>query len=127
MNNGTFNAAAVWGVNKTAGHDGENAFLIEGSWRKNKLALHSRYEGVQKSVEELVLDENIYGHDAVFPVNAFTVGFNYDLLNIGPTRLAGGSQLTFYHADEKLNSLYGKNPMAFEGYLRLYPSMMKMK
>ena len=127
MNNGTFNAAAVWGVNKTAGHDGENAFLIEGSWRKNKLALHSRYEGVQKSVEELVLDENIYGHDAVFPVNAFTVGFNYDLLNIGPSLLAGGSQLTFYHADEKLNSLYGKNPMAFEGYLRLYPSMMKMK
>jgi hypothetical protein len=127
MNNGTFNAAAVWGVNKTAGHDGENAFLIEGSWRKNKLALHSRYEWVQKSIEELVLDENVYGHDAVFPVNAFTVGFNYDLFNIGQTRLAGGSQFTFYHADEKLNSLYGKNPMAFEVYLRLYPGLMKMK
>lgn len=41
--------------------------------------MHSRqylfrvgYEWVQKSFEELALDEFIYGHDAVFPVNAFT-------------------------------------------------------
>ncbi|HEY9364674.1 MAG TPA: hypothetical protein VIQ00_15540 [Chitinophagaceae bacterium] len=126
INSGTFNASAVWGVNKIKAHDGEHAFLLEGSWRKNKLAIQSRYEWVQKSVEELVLDENIYGHDAVFPVNAFTVGFNYDLLKIGKTHLAGGSQFTFYHASKKLNNLYGKNPMAVEIYLRLYPAMMKM-
>jgi uncharacterized Zn finger protein (UPF0148 family) len=124
-NNGTINATGVWGMNKIKEHDGENAFLIEGSWRKNKLALHGRYEWVQKGIEELSLDENIYGHDAVFPVNAFTVGFNYDLLNIGRTKLAGGGQLTFYHADQRLNTLYGKNPMAYEIYLRLYPGRMK--
>jgi hypothetical protein len=122
--NSTFNATALWGMNKAAGHTSENAVLVEGEWRKNKLALHSRYEWVQKSIEELSLDEAVYGHDAVFPVNAFTVGFNYDLLKFGKTRLAGGSQLTFYHAAEKLNTLYGKNPMAIEVYLRLYPSRM---
>ena len=125
--NSTVNATAVWGLNKTAGHQGENALLAEGEWRKNKLALHARYEWVQKSIEELSLDEAVYGHDAVFPVNAFTVGFNYDLLRLGQTRVAGGSQVTFYHADEKLNSLYGKNPMAFEVYVRLYPSVMRMR
>jgi hypothetical protein len=125
--NSTINATAVWGMNKIAGHDGENAFLIEGEWRKNKLALHSRFEWVQKSVEEFSLDEAVYGHGAVFPVNAFTAGFNYDLLKLGQARLAGGGQISFYHADERLNSLYGKNPMAFEVYLRLYPSMMRMK
>ena len=119
------NATAVWGMNKTAGHEGENAALLEGEWRKNKLAIHSRYEWVQKSVEELDLSEITFGHDAVFPVNAFTAGFNYDLLNIGQTRLAGGGQLTFYHADERLDALYGHNPMAFEVYLRLYPGRMK--
>jgi hypothetical protein len=124
-NNSMLNATAVWGVNKSAGHKGENAFLVEGEWRKSKLALHSRYEWVQKSTEELSLDEAEYGHHGVFPVNAFTVGFNYDLLQVGKTRLAGGSQLTFYHADEKLNNLYGKNPMAVEIYLRLYPSLMR--
>ncbi|MGN6604485.1 MAG: hypothetical protein ACTHK8_18650 [Ginsengibacter sp.] len=122
--NSTFNATAVWGMNKIKGHDGENAALVEGEWRKNKLALHARYEWVQKGIEELSLDENVYGHDAVFPVNALTAGLNYDLLKIGKTRLAGGSQITFYHADKRLDPLYGKNPMAFEVYLRLYPSMM---
>ena len=106
--NGSFNAIALWGMNKVNDHDGENAFLLEGSWRKNKLALHGRYEFVQKSVEELNLDENIYGAHSVFPVNAFTVGFNYDLLNIGKARVAGGSQFTLYGADKKLNGLYGK-------------------
>ncbi|MBO9681646.1 MAG: hypothetical protein J7502_03050 [Flavisolibacter sp.] len=125
--NSTFNATAVWGMNKIKDHDGENAILVEGEWRKNKLALHSRYEWVQKGIEELSLDESFYGHDAVFPVNAFTLGFNYDLLKLGGSRLAGGGQWTLYHADERLNSLYGKNPMAVEVYLRLYPSMMRMK
>jgi hypothetical protein len=125
-NEGWFNTVALWGMNKTKGHKGENAVLFEGSWRKNKLAIHGRYEYVQKSVEELSLNESVYGHDAVFPVNAFTLGFNYDLLKLGKTRLAGGSQFTLYSADNKLNSLYGKNPMAFEVFLRVYPGLMKM-
>ena len=113
-------------MNKVKDHDGENAVLVEGEWRKNKLALHSRYEWVQKGIEELSLNETVYGHDSVFPVNAFTVGFNYDFLKLGQTRLAGGSQVTFYHADHRLDPLYGKNPMAVEMYLRLYPSMIMM-
>ncbi|MES2430201.1 MAG: hypothetical protein V4556_04635 [Bacteroidota bacterium] len=125
-NNGWLNATALWGQNKINHHDPENAILLEASLRKNKLAIHGRYEYVQKSVEELNLDEAVYGHDALFPVNAFTLGFNYDLLNIGKARLAAGSQFTLYSADKKLNTLYGKNPMAFEVYLRLYPSLMKM-
>jgi hypothetical protein len=124
LNNGTFNATAVWGMNKAKGHDGENAVLVEGEWRKNKLALYGRYDWVQKSLEELVLDENVYGHDAVFPVNAFTLGFNYDLFKIGKAKVAGGSQFTLYHADDRLDDLYGKNPMAFEVFLRLYPGRM---
>lgn len=117
-------ATAVWGMNQPSGLDGENAVLLEGVWKKDKLALHARYEWVQKSAEELALDENVYGHDARFGVNAFTAGFNYDLIRWGKARIAGGSQFTFYHAPESLNSLYGENPMAFEVYLRLYPGKM---
>ena len=83
--------------------------------------------GCKRLPEELALDESVYGHDAVFPVNAFTVGVNYDVFHLGKTNAALGTQFTFYNADSKLNSLYGKNPMAFEVYLRLYPAMMKMK
>ena len=123
---GWFNATAVWGRNKSKNHDAENAFLLEASWRSNKLALYGRYEYVQKSVEELVLDETIYGHDAIFPVHAFTAGINYDLLHINKIRVAGGTQFTLYRTDEKLYSLYGKHPMAFEIYLRVYPFLMRM-
>ncbi|WP_157580419.1 hypothetical protein [Segetibacter koreensis] len=55
------------------------------------------------------------------------VGFNYDLLRPGGSRLAGGGQWTLYHTAERLNSLYGKNPMAEEVYLRLYLGVMRMK
>jgi hypothetical protein len=124
--NGWLNAIALWGMNKSKDHPGENAFLLEGSWRRDKLAFHSRYEYVQKSAEELALNESDYGHGAVFPVNAFTVGVGYDIGHIAKARIAAGSQWTVYRADPKLNNLYGKNPMAFEVYLRLYPSLMKM-
>lgn len=120
------NATALWGLNKTRGHDGENAALLEADLRLRKLALYTRYEWVQKSVEELGLDESTYGEGTLFPVNAITLGFNYDLFNLGAIRLAGGGQMTFYEADNRLDALYGKNPLAGEVFIRLYPKLMKM-
>jgi hypothetical protein len=126
MNNKSlFNATALWGINQSAGHDGENAFLLEASWRWKRLALHSRYEYVQKSNEEL--DINPVNGKHLFPVNALTLGFNYDLMQGSNIRVAGGAQGSIYHADADLNSLYGKNPMAFEVYIRIYPTLMKMQ
>jgi hypothetical protein len=126
LRNGSLNATALWGMNKSKDHEGEHAVLAEAAWMMNKLTLHGRYEWVQKSLHELVLDEAVFGHDAVFPVNAFTVGFNYDLFNWGKTKFALGSQFSIYKSDERLNTLYGDKPMAVEVYLRIYPSMMKM-
>lgn len=127
LQKGSLNATAAWGMNKRKQHDGENAFLAEASWNKKRLTLHTRYEYVQKSAEELVLDETVYGHDAVFNINAFTLGFDYDLFNIGKTKLAAGSHLTWFSADKRLDNLYGNNPMAVEVYLRIYPSLMMTK
>ena len=120
ISNGSFNATALWGMNKIKDQEAANAFLLEGSWKKNKVELYSRYEWVQKSTEELNLDENIYGPTTVFPINSLTAGMSYDLFKIRQLNVAGGGQFTFYHADEKLDDLYGKNPMALQVYLRLY-------
>src|SRR5205809_4931073 len=109
-------------MNKQKNEDGENAVLLEASYRMNKLDLFGRYEYVQKSTEELVLDEGLYGN-TLFPVSAYTLGFNYDLLNIGKTIIAAGSHFTLYNNDKKLYALYGKNPTAFEVYLRIYPGL----
>ena len=125
-NDGWFNTVLIWGMNKTKGKKGENAFLLEGSWRENKIAIYSRYEWVKKSSEELDLDETVYGQNTLFSVNIITAGLNYDLLQLGKASIAAGGQYTFYGAVTKLNSLYGKYPMAFKIYLRIYPQLMKM-
>jgi hypothetical protein len=119
-----FNASAVWGVNKTKDHKGEHGLLVEASTTQKRLGVYGRYEWVQKSTEELVLDENIHGHDAVFPVHAFTAGLNYDLFPLGQTKVAAGGHLTFFSPDQRLSSLYGQNPLGAQIYLRLYPGLM---
>jgi hypothetical protein len=118
------NLTALWGMNKTKDHNAEHAALLEGSFVQKKLSLYGRYEWVQKSVEELNLDERVYGHDVIFPVHAFTMGASYDLFKIGQTRIAAGAQLSFYNPDKKLSSLYGQNPLAGQVYLRIYPQAM---
>ncbi len=125
-NNHSFDATAIWGMNKQKNEDGENAALLEASYHFKKLALYGKYEYVKKSTEELNLDETLWG-DNLFPVNAYTLGVNYDLLQLNNTRIAIGSHFTFYNDDPKLYSLYGKNPTVLEIYLRIYPGIMKMK
>jgi hypothetical protein len=123
----TFNATALWGLNKTPGQNGDNSALLEGDLRIKGWALYTRYEFVQKTTEELVINPAIYGDETIFQINAVTLGLNYDVAKIGPLNLAAGGQLTWYAAASQLNSLYGKNPMGGEVFLRLYPRLMKMK
>jgi hypothetical protein len=79
---------------------------------------------VQKSLEELNLDDGEFGHDAIFPVHAFTAGASYDLFTTGKTKIALGGQLSFYNPDKRLSNLYGDNPLAGQIYLRIYPRAM---
>lgn len=121
------NATVLWGLNKSPGHEGDNSALLEGDLRVKRLDIYTRYEFVQKTTEELVLDPVVYGNDSVFGINAVTLGLNYDLFKLGPLNLAAGGQLTYYAASNRLNLLYGKNPVGGEFFLRLYPRIMKMK
>lgn len=121
------NVTTLWGLNKTAGRDGENAFLLEGALRMGRAELYTRYGWVQKSVEELNLDPAKFGEETLFPVNALTAGVSYDLFNIAKTRLALGGQFSVFFDDKALHDLYGKNPMSLEVYLRIYPGLMRMR
>lgn len=117
------NFTTLWGLNKAREHQGQNTILAEADIRLQKLDLYTRYEWIQKSTEELNLDEAIYGEGVRFSINAFTLGLNYDLFNAGKLRVAAGSQFSAYHADRRLDALYGKNPLAGEIFLRIYPSL----
>ena len=86
--------------------------------------MNARYKWVQKSTEESALNENIFGHYAVFPVTILPLDSIRIYLKFKNQNYPQAAQITFYYADEKLHNLYRKNPMAVEVYLRLYPSMM---
>ncbi|MBW4890435.1 hypothetical protein KXQ82_11935 [Mucilaginibacter sp. HMF5004] len=121
-----FNASAVWGMNKSEGHNAEHAVLLEGDLNIKTATFYTRYEFVQKSTEELNLNPLPYGGHTAFPVNAITLGLNKTLINIGQFKTAIGAQLTYYSVDDRLNSLYGKNPIGGEVFIRIYPRLMKM-
>lgn len=126
QSNRYFSATGLWGMNKFKGRKGENAFLLEAAWHINNIAVYGRYEFAEKSAEELILDENEYGHHTLYDINALTLGLNADVLKFSKTRLALGGNFSIHNAPEKLDNLYGRNPMSFQVYLRLYPELMNL-
>jgi hypothetical protein len=123
-NNKYFDATTLWGVNRQEGISNSNAALVEANLKCKKADFYTRYEWVQKSGEELNLDNSIYGAHILYPVNAVTAGFSYDLFTIKKLRFAPGTQFSMYHAGAALHGLYGKTPFAWEIYLHLYPGLM---
>ncbi|MDN3585924.1 hypothetical protein QWY86_04550 [Pedobacter aquatilis] len=117
------NATALWGLNKSKGHEGENAVLLEAAYRVKKLSIYSRYEWVQKSAEELNLDENSFNKN-LFGVNALSLGLNYDVFKFSKFRSAIGGQFSIYSTNSALDNLYGKNPIGGQIFLRFYPNLM---
>lgn len=118
-------SALVWGYNRIDSDHKEHSVLLESAYNFNKNAVYGRYEFVEKSTEELNLNETEFGHHGKFPVNALTAGYNRQLFALGKTNVAIGSQATVYFAPASLESLYGKNPWALEAFLRIYPGRMR--
>ncbi len=77
------NSALVWGYNRVDQDHKEHSFLAESvfSWKKN--AIYGKYEFVEKSTDELALEEDVYGHHGKFPVSAITLGLNRKIFTLG--------------------------------------------
>lgn len=118
------NSAAVWGYNKAEGHHQQHSALLESALSLRSTTVYGKYEWVEKSTEDLVLDEDTYGHGALFPVNAVHLGVQQRLVNAFKTNLAVGVQGSWYGVDDRLEELYGSNPLALQVYLRIYPGIM---
>ena len=67
-------AALIWGLNDKGDDHKEHSILLEDNYQFGKNALFSRYEFIQKSTEELDL-ENELGHKT-FDVHVFSLGYN---------------------------------------------------
>jgi hypothetical protein len=122
--NHSLNSALVWGYNDSGEDHRENSITLESNLQLDKLAIYGRYENIEKSADELLLDQ-FEAHD-LFKIHALTMGINYTLLRRWHTNFALGAQGSIYMTKSELDVVYGDNPMSLEIYLRVSPALMKI-
>jgi len=118
-----YDAALVWGYNdKSDGHK-EHSILIEDNHRFGKNALYGRYEFIQKSTEELDLEDEL--GDQTFPVHTLSLGYNRTLFERSGGALAIGTQFKLNFIPSGLKNLYGDLPVGAQVYLQIRPALHK--
>ena len=122
-NHKAVNTTVVWGYNRANNHGDAHSVLAETAFTFNNTAVYGKYEWVQKSAQDLLLGEAI-DHHRLFPVNAATLGVQQSVANAFKAHIAIGAQASWYPAANGLEAIYGRNPVAAQVYLRLYPGMM---
>jgi hypothetical protein len=113
-----------WGYNYVDAHHKEHSVLLESNLQNDSFAVYGRYEFVQKSAAELGFGEEEFGHDALFGVNALTMGANRQVAQLGPVNLHLGAQASVFRGGSDLHATYGELPVSAQVYLRLFPSLM---
>lgn len=102
------------------------SILLESSLQLSKIAIYGRYEFVQKDAEELDMI-NAFPANANLNINALTLGTNYILSTVKNTNITAGVQATLNVSPQAVRGFYGSAPAALEVYLRINPTLMKMK
>jgi hypothetical protein len=112
----------VWGQNNATDEGKTQSFLVESNYQRGRDTVYFRWERVQKSGHELVLDPP--DESRLFPVGGYTVGYVRDLTHGNGLDIGLGTQFTFNDRPDHLDSYYGDDlGYAFEFFLRVRPSL----
>ena len=112
----------VWGQNDTTDEGRTQSFLIETNYQRGRDTIYARWERVEKSGHELVLDE--VDHAKIFPVNAATIGYVRDLTHGNKIDIGLGGQFTVNIWPDDLDRYYGDGlGYGFQVFLRIRPSL----
>jgi Heavy metal binding domain len=112
----------VWGQNNATEEGKTQSFLIESNYQRGRDTVYFRWEHVQKSGHELVLNEA--AHTRIFPVGAYTLGYVRDLSHGNGIDIGLGTQFTINNRPDTLDRYYGDDlGYAFEFFLRIRPSL----
>jgi len=120
--NRSLNSTFVWGYNDSGEEHQENSFTFESNLQIDRMAIYGRYEFVEKSAGELLLEQ--FEDHELFQIHALTLGLNYTVLRKLKTNLAIGAQGSIFSADSRLDAIYGNEPLSAEVYMRLSPALM---
>lgn len=117
-----WSTSLVWGQNDLT-HEGKTqSVLLETNYQRGRDTFYGRFERVEKSGHELVLDER--DHERIFPIYAYTVGYVRDLSHGNGIDVGLGGQVAFDSMPDYLERYYGDDlPVTFEVFLRIRPSL----
>jgi hypothetical protein len=112
----------VWGQNHDTGQGKTQSFLVESDYQRGRDTFYARWERVEKSGHELVLDPP--DESRIFPVSGYTIGYVRDLSHGNGVDIGLGTQFTFNDRPDRLDRYYGDDlGYAFEFFLRIRPSL----
>jgi hypothetical protein len=112
----------VWGQNHDTGEGKTQSFLIESNYQRGRDTVYVRWERVEKSGHELVLDPP--DESRIFPVSGYTIGYVRDLSHGNGLDIGLGTQFTINDRPDTLDRYYGDDlGYAFEFFLRIRPSL----
>jgi hypothetical protein len=112
----------VWGQNHDTGEGKTQSFLIESNYQRGRDTVYLRWERVEKSGHELVLDPP--DESRIFPVSGYTIGYVRDLAHGNGLDIGLGTQFTINGYPDRLDRYYGDDlGYAFEFFLRIRPSL----
>jgi Heavy metal binding domain len=112
----------VWGQNNATEEGKTQSFLIESNYQRGRDTVYFRWERVEKSGHELVLNEA--ADTRIFPVGAYTLGYVRDLSHGNGIDIGLGTQFTINNRPDSLDRYYGDDlGYAFEFFFRIRPSL----
>jgi hypothetical protein len=112
----------VWGQNNATGEGKTQSFLIESNYQRGRDTVYLRWERVEKSGHELVLDPA--DESRIFPVSGYTLGYIRDLSHGNGIDVGLGTQFTINDRPDTLDRYYGDDlGYAFQFFLRIRPSL----
>jgi Heavy metal binding domain len=114
--------AFVWGQNNASEEGKTQSFLIESNYQRGRDTVYLRWERVEKSGHELVLDPS--DESRIFPVGGYTIGYVRDLSHGNGVDIGLGTQFTINDRPVRLDRYYGDDlGYAFQFFLRIRPSL----
>ena len=120
-NDSNWSNSFVWGQNNDTGQGKTQSFLVESDYQRGRDTVYFRWEHVEKSGHELVL--NSAADTRVFPVGAYTLGYVRDLSHGNGIDIGLGTQFTINNRPDTLDRYYGDDlGYAFQFFLRIRPS-----
>ena len=118
-----WSSSFVWAQDRNTGERATQSLLAETNFQRGRDTVYARWERVEKSGHELVLNE--IDQDEIFPISGYTIGYVRDLTHARGIDVGLGGQFTLYDMPDKLERYYGNDlPYGFQFFFRIRPSRM---